>query len=234
MHSVKLFASMLPSRADIVDDKRGGPLGHYLVSKSVRTTPELEELQRVSLEHARAGMLSPPDSIAILQMLVRLIGAKRAIEVGVFTGYTSLGIALALPSNGQLIACDVATDYTDIGKPYWEKAGVANRIDLRIAPASQTLDDLLQEQQAGTFDFVFLDADKTGYDTYYEQSLKLLRQGGVIAIDNVLWHGQVLDDNVQDEDTKAIRALNDKIYRDDRVDVCMLSNSDGITVVRKR
>lgn len=214
--------------------KRDGPLHDYLVDHSFRHHEQLEALQQASLAHPYAGMVSPPDSVAILQQLLRLVGAKLVIEVGVFTGYTTLGMALALPGDGRLIACDVSEEFANIGKPYWKAAGVADRIDLRIGPASKTLDYLLQEGRKGTVDATFLDADKTGYDTYYEQSLQLLRPGGIIIVDNVLWNGSVINEERQDDDTKAIRALNIKIFKDERVDVCMLRNSDGITVARKR
>lgn len=219
---------------DAQDSKRGGPLYEYLVASSVRPHAQLEELQQVTLQHPRKGMLSPPDSIAILQMLAKLTSAKNIIEVGVFTGYTTLGMALALPADGRLIACDVSTEYTSIGQPYWEAAGVADRIDLRIAPATETLNALLEHGREGTFDMAFIDADKNNYSQYYELLLKLLRPGGIIAVDNVLWSGKVIDESVQDEDTVGIRAINKKIYEDERVDVAMLTNSDGITIARKR
>jgi len=148
------------SNSDTVQMKRDGPVHEYLVAHSVRPHPQLQALQAASLQHPRAGMCSPPDSVAVLQQLLRLVGAKKVIEVGVFTGYTALGMALALPKDGKLVACDISTDFTDIGKPYWAEAGVANVIDLKIAPASQTMQGLLDEGQAGTFDAVFIDADK--------------------------------------------------------------------------
>lgn len=214
--------------------KRDGPLHDYLVAHSVRQNEHLEALQKASLEHPRAAMCSPPDSVAILQQLLRMIGAKVVVEVGVFTGYTTLGMALVLPEDGQLIACDFSEEYANVGKPFWEAAGVSGRIDLRIGAASETLDALLKEGRQGTVDATFLDADKTGYDAYYEQSLQLLRPGGLIIIDNVLWGGKVINEEEQEESTKAIRALNLKVYKDERVDVCMLRNSDGVTVARKR
>jgi caffeoyl-CoA O-methyltransferase len=178
-------------------------------------------------------MVSPPDSIAILSLLLKLIAGRVAVEVGVFTGYTSLGIASALPQDGKLYALDISEEYANIGKPYWEQAGVADRIDLRIAPAKDTLENLLQELGPGSVDLGFIDADKSNYDTYYELLLKLLRPGGVVVVDNVLWSGNVINDADQSPDTQAIRALNDKIFKDERVQPAMLKNSDGITVAVK-
>jgi len=191
-------------------------------------------LHKETMMQKRSGMCSPPDSIPLLQMLVKLTQAEKIVEVGVFTGYTALGMALALQPGGRLIACDITDEYPSIGKPYWEEAGVADKIDLRVAPAVDTLDELLKTEGEGTVDMAFIDADKSNYDKYYERLLKLLRPGGVIAVDNVLWGGDVINDDKQDDDTKAIRALNDKIYKDERVNIAMLSNSDGITIVCKK
>lgn len=232
-HSVHCAWLLVYEEKRLATIKRDGPLHDYLVASSCRANAHLEGLQRASLAHPRAAMCSPPDSVAILQQLLRLVGAHVVVEVGVFTGYTTLGMALALPEDGRIIACDLSDEYASIGKPFWEAAGVSSRIELRIGPAKDTLDTLLQGEHAGTFDAAFLDADKTGYDTYYEQSLQLLRPGGIIVIDNVLWQGRLMNDEHQDDDTRALRALNIKIFNDERVDVCMLRNSDGITVVRK-
>jgi caffeoyl-CoA O-methyltransferase len=154
--------------------------------------------------------------------------------VGVFTGYSSLAVALALPADGKIVACDVSEEWTSIGKRFWKKAGVSEKIDLRIAPAADTLQQLLDQGLAGTYDFAFIDADKTGYDSYYELCLQLLRPGGLILFDNTLWSGKVVDENSEDEDVKAIRALNAKLHRDERIDLCLLPLSDGVTMVRKR
>jgi predicted O-methyltransferase YrrM len=170
---------------------------------------------------------------ALLGLLARISGAKRAIEVGTFTGYGSLAIASALPADGKLICCDISEEWTAIGKRYWERAGVAARIDLRLAPARETL-ATLAASEAGRFDFAFIDADKGGYDAYYEACLTLMRRGGVIALDNMLWYGAVADSSVRDADTLALRALNEKIRDDDRVDACLLSVGDGVMVARKR
>lgn len=181
-----------------------------------------------------AGMQIAPDQGNALALLVELIGARRAVEVGTFTGYSALRTALALPEDGRLVCCDVSTEWTAIGRPFWEEAGVAGRIDLRIAPALETLDALLAGGWAGTVDFVFIDADKRSYDSYYERALLLLRRGGLLAVDNVLWSGAVVDDADQSEDTRALRALNAKIHADERVSMALLPIGDGLTLARKR
>jgi predicted O-methyltransferase YrrM len=164
---------------------------------------------------------------------VKLIGARRTIEIGVFTGYSSLAIALALPDDGHILACDISDEYTQIARKHWQRAGVAHKITLVLAPALQTLDGKLAAGEAGKFDFVFIDADKTGYDGYYERCLKLLRSGGLIAVDNVLWGGDVARES-KDADTKALQAFNDKLHGDERIDVAMLPIGDGLTLARKR
>jgi caffeoyl-CoA O-methyltransferase len=175
-----------------------------------------------------------PDQGQFMALLIRLIGAKKALEVGVFTGYSSLCIALALPPDGKLIACDISEEYTSIAKRYWQKAGVTDRIDLRIAPALETLDQLLVAGQANTFDFAFIDADKENYTNYYERALQLVRPGGLIAVDNVLWGGAVADPSVQDESTQAIRAFNQKLHRDERVSLSLVTIADGLTLAMKQ
>ncbi|CAL8470927.1 g10469 [Coccomyxa elongata] len=206
----------------------------YLLTHSYRPNVHLDELHQVTMKHRRAGMCSPPDSIPLLQLLVHLVNAKKIVEVGVFTGYTSLGMALALPEGGRIYACDISDEYPAVGRPSWKAAGVEDKIDLRIAPASETMDSFLQNGEEETFDMGFIDADKSGYDTYYEQLLKLLRPGGVIVVDNTLWDGSVTDPERQDPDTVAIRAINDKIFKDDRVTMCMLPVSDGVTIALKK
>jgi caffeoyl-CoA O-methyltransferase len=181
-----------------------------------------------------AGMQTGADQMQFLQLLVRLIGARRCIEVGVFTGYSALGVALALPDDGKIIACDVSEEYTAVAKRYWERAGVSGKIDLYLAPATKTLDDLIRAGEEGRFDFAYIDADKTGYDAYYERCLRLLRANGIITIDNVLWSGEVAKPGATDEDTLSLRALNEKIGRDRRVDATLLPIGDGLMVVRKR
>jgi len=175
-----------------------------------------------------------PEQGQLMALLVRLLGAKKTLEVGVFTGYSSLVVALALPPDGKLIACDVSEEYTTIARRFWQEAKVADKIDLQLGPAVETLDRLLEQGEAGTFDFAFIDADKSNYDAYYERALHLLRAGGVIAIDNVLWSGDVADPSVQDARTNAIRQLNQKIHQDDRVLISLLPIGDGLTLAMKQ
>lgn len=206
----------------------------YIVDTTLRDQPILRELREETAKLPAAGMQTGPDQVQFLQLLVRFIGARRCIEVGVFTGYSALGVALALPEDGHIVACDVNENYTAIARRYWERAGVANKIDLYLAPATQTLGELIRNGEAGNFEFAYIDADKTGYDTYYEQCLTLIRPNGLIAIDNVLWSGRVADDASNDPDTVALRKLNAKIGRDERVDCSLLPLGDGLMIVRKR
>ena len=171
---------------------------------------------------------------AVMAWLVQLIGAKRTIEVGTFTGYSALAVAEALPEDGQIIACDVSDEWTSMGREHWEKAGVAHKIELHLRPATETLNELINQGQAGSFDFAFIDADKPNYDSYYECCLQLLRVGGLVAVDNVLWGGRVSEDRFQDESTQAIRALNDKMAEDSRVTSVMLPIGDGLTLGIKK
>ena len=175
-----------------------------------------------------------PEQGAFMQLLVKLLGARWTLEVGTFTGYSALVVAEALPDDGRVIACDVSEEWTSVGRPFWERAGVADKIDLRLKPAVDTLEELIASGDAGSFDFAFIDADKVNYDAYYERCLTLLRRGGVIGIDNVLWGGRVADERVRDDDTRAIRALNAKVNTDDRVDATMLPIGDGLTLAVKR
>jgi caffeoyl-CoA O-methyltransferase len=169
-----------------------------------------------------------------MQFLVKLIGARNCIEIGVFTGYSSLAVALALPPDGKIVACDVNEEWTAIARKHWKMAGVENKIELKLAPATETLDKLLAAGGAGKYDFVFIDADKPNYLAYYERCLKLLRVGGVIAIDNTLWSGDVVKPEKTDENTVAIRAVNDALHDDDRIDLALLAIGDGVTLARKR
>lgn len=205
----------------------------YILGTTLRDQPLLRELREETAKHPRAGMQTGADQVQFMQLLVRLIGARRCIEVGVFTGYSALGVALALPDDGHIVACDVSEEYTAIARRYWERAGVADKIDLYLAPAAQTLDELIRGGDAGRFDFAYIDADKTNYDAYYERCLTLLRPNGVIAIDNVLWGGDVAQPDAADPDTKALRALNEKIGRDGRVEASLLPIGDGLMIVRK-
>jgi caffeoyl-CoA O-methyltransferase len=205
----------------------------YVLAHSLREHPAQVALREATKDHPHAGMQIGPEQGQFMALLARILGARRAIEIGVFTGYSALTVALALPDGGYLLACDISDEYTRIGKPYWQAAGVAHRIDLRIGPALQTLDARLAAGEAGAYDFAFIDADKTAYDAYYERCLELVRQGGVIAIDNVLWSGSVARP-AKTADTKALQALNDKLHRDERVDLSLLPIGDGITLARKR
>lgn len=180
-----------------------------------------------------AVMQISPEQGAFMKFLVRLIGAKKAIEVGTFTGYSALCVAEVLPESGKLIACDVSESWTKMAKEYWAKAGLAEKIDLHLRPAVETLDELIERGEKDSFDFGFIDADKDNYDAYYERCLQLLRPGGVIGIDNVLWGGRTADPSVSDADTTALRNLNAKIREDTRVESTMLPIGDGLTLVRK-
>ncbi|MFN7939884.1 MAG: class I SAM-dependent methyltransferase [Bryobacteraceae bacterium] len=199
--------------------------------------PEPEYLARLREETAKdplARMQITVEQGVFMGMLVRLMGARRALEVGVFTGYSSISVARALPDDGELIACDVSEKWTSVARRYWKEAGVEHKIHLHLRPAVETLDSLLAEGQAGTFDFAFIDADKANYGAYYERALQLLRPGGLIGVDNVLWHGRVINAKVQDEDTVAIRAFNAAMREDARVDQMLLPIGDGLTLARKK
>jgi len=211
-------------------------LYEYVCDVSLRETDVQRELREEThrLLPDDAGMQIGPDQGQFMQFLVKITDARQCLEVGVFTGYSSLAVALALPADGRIIACDVSAEYTAVARRYWERAGVASKIDLRIAPAVQTLDELLEVGAAGTFDFAFIDADKTNYDAYYERCLELLRGGGAIAIDNVFWDGRVAQADNREASTQALRALNAKLGRDERVDLTMVPIGDGLTLVRKR
>ncbi|MBN8737309.1 MAG: class I SAM-dependent methyltransferase [Xanthomonadales bacterium] len=205
----------------------------YLLAHSLREHPEQTALREATRTHARAGMQISPEQGQFMTLLVKLIGARCTIEVGTFTGYSALTVALALPADGKVLACDISDEYTAIGKPYWQRAGVADKIELVIAPAAETLGALIAAGEAGKYDFAFIDADKTGYDGYYERCLQLVRPGGLIAFDNTLWGGDVARP-AQDDDTRALQALNDKLHRDQRIDVAMLPIGDGLTLARRR
>jgi len=205
----------------------------YIVEIS-RETPLQRRLREETSRLPLGGMQIGADQGALLAMLVRSLGAQRAIEIGTFTGYSALAVALALPGSGKLVCCDVSEEWTNTAKRYWKEAGVADRIELKLAPASETLAALIREGGAGTFDFAFIDADKPNYDAYYEACLTLLRGGGLIALDNMLWSGRVADPQFHDADTDALRALNAKIGDDVRVDACLLSVGDGVMLAQKR
>ncbi len=206
----------------------------YLLSVSSRESEVLRRLREETAALPNASMQISPDQGQFMALLVQLIRATKTLEVGVFTGYSSLSVAMALPPDGKIVACDVSEEWTGVARRYWKEAGVEKKISLRIAPAIQTLDSLLAEGEAGAFDFAFIDADKSNYDAYYERILKLLRPGGLVAIDNVLWSGRVADPANQEEDTVAIRALNAKLHRDQRISLSMVPIADGLTLALKR
>ena len=218
-------------RTLVLDDH----LYDYLLSHGLREHPAQAALRAATASHAHAQMQISPEQGQFMALLVKLLGARRTIEVGVFTGYSALSVALALPPDGRVLACDISDDYTRIGKPYWQQAGVADRIDLRLGPAADTLAARIAACEAGTYDFAFIDADKSGYDTYYEHCLALLRAGGLVAIDNTLWSGNVAKPaDTVDADTRALQLLNEKLHRDERIDLSFLPIGDGLTLARKR
>jgi len=209
-------------------------LHDYILDNSLKELPILAELRQETQQHKQARMQISPDQGQLISLLIRLMSARRVLEIGVFTGYSSLTIALALPTDGVLVACDISEEYTAIAKRYWRQAGVQDKIDLRIAPALETLDSLLESGQAETFDFAFVDADKANYSNYYDRALKLLRPGGLMAIDNVLWSGRVADIQSTDKIVQTMRIFNQKVAHDDRVQVSLLPLGDGITLALKK
>jgi predicted O-methyltransferase YrrM len=209
-------------------------LSEYVRSVTLREPLLLHELREETAKLPQSNMQISPEQGQLMRLLTELHGTRRALEVGVFTGYSSLSVALAMPDDGRITACDVSDEWTSVARRYWKRAGVQHKIDLRLAPALETLDALLAEGRAGHFDFAFIDADKSNYDGYYERCLELLRAGGLIAIDNVLWGGAVVDPTDQDADTRAIRALNEKIGKDERVTMNLIPIGDGLMLVRKR
>ncbi len=207
----------------------------YVESLStVRQTDIERRLRAETAQMKWGGMQIGPDQAAFFAILVRSIGARRALEIGTFTGYSALAVAAALPADGRLVCCDVSDEWTQVGRRYWREAGLSDKIDLRLAPANDTLDALLRESGPDSFDFAFVDADKPGYDGYYERCLTLVRRNGLIAFDNTLWSGAVADAARNDDDTKALRALNAKAHADARVDASLLTIGDGILLVRRR
>jgi caffeoyl-CoA O-methyltransferase len=206
----------------------------YFQTISLREPEILKELRQETANHPLSRMQIAPEQGQFMAFLITLIQAKKTLEIGVFTGYSSLAVALALPPEGKIIACDVEEEFTAIAQKYWKKAGVEDKIDLRIAPALETLDQLIDNGESNSFDFIFIDADKSNYDNYYEKSLILVRKGGLIAIDNVLWGGKVADPNEQDNRTTKIRQLNEKLHQDERIFLSLVPIGDGLTLVIKR
>lgn len=210
------------------------PLLTYLRAVSLRETDLMRRLREETARLPNANMQIAPEQGQFMALLVELIGAKKCLELGVFTGYSSLAVAQALPEDGRIIACDVSEEWTSVARQYWAEAGMAHKVDLRLAPGQETLNELLREGERGTFDFAFLDADKAGYLEYYEKILELLRPGGLLMVDNVLWSGSVADESIQDETTLLLRAFNQHLANDARVTLSILPIADGITLARKR
>lgn len=205
----------------------------YLLDISVREDPILKELRDTTVLYPGYRMMIGPDQGQFLAMLVKLMGARHTLDIGTFTGYSALSVALALPENGHVITCDIDTKCTEIAKRFWEKSQMSDKIELKLGSALDTLNELLNAGHENQFDFVFIDADKQNNDNYYEKSLSLVRPGGLIAIDNVLWDGRVVDEKNQEKSTHAIRVLNQKLFMDTRVDISMIPIADGLTLVRK-
>jgi predicted O-methyltransferase YrrM len=210
-------------------------LYEFMANNSLREPDVLRRLrEETAASNPHAIMAISPVQGQFMMLLLKLIGAVKTLEVGVFTGYSSLCTALTIPARGHIVACDVSDEWTSVARRYWAEAGVADKIDLRLAPATETLDALLAEGHAGTFDFAFIDADKVNYDGYYERALKLVRKGGLIVLDNMLWYGQVADPSVQDADTVALRELNKKLHHDERVFVSLIAVGDGMSLAIKQ
>jgi predicted O-methyltransferase YrrM len=205
----------------------------YLLLASLREPIILTQLRQETSQLPMSRMQISPEQGQFMALLVKLMGAKKTLEIGVFTGYSSLVVALALPADGKIVGCDVSEEFTSIARRYWQEAGVADKIDLHIAPALETLDNLLTAGEAGTFDFAFIDADKGNYENYYEQCLELIRPGGLIVIDNVLWSGKVADPEIQDNQTNKIRAFNRKLHQDSRITLSLVPIADGLSLAMK-
>jgi len=221
----------MPPMEDLTID---APLWDYMRRVTLREPRVLQKLREETASHPQANMQISPEQGQFLALLMQLLGGRKTLEIGVFTGYSSLAVALALPEDGRVIACDVNEEYTSVARRYWREAGVDRKIDLRLRPALETLDALIAGGEGGRFDFAFIDADKANYANYFERALVLVRAGGLIAIDNVLWYGKVIDPEVQDADTRAIRAFNEKLHGDERVWLSMLPVRDGLTLACKK
>ena len=213
-----------------IDEK----LYEYLLNNSLRESELLKKLREETALMPNGLMQISPEQGQFMGLLVRLIGIRRILEIGVFTGYSSLAMALALPENGTIVACDISEEYTRTERKYWKEANVDTRIQLKIGPANETLQELSQDDKLEPFDLVFIDADKGNYSNYFEAGLSLLQKGGLILVDNVLWSGKVADPDNQEEDTVAIREFNQKLHQDDRIDLSLLPIGDGLTFARKR
>ncbi|MEQ8369564.1 MAG: class I SAM-dependent methyltransferase [Alphaproteobacteria bacterium] len=206
----------------------------FLMDATIQETKEQIALRDATASHPSAGMQISPEQGQLMKALIAMLGARRAIEVGTFTGYSALTVALALPADGKLVACDVSDEYTRVGRPFWDQAKVADKIDLRLGAAIDTLDAMIAAGESGTYDFAFIDADKENYDGYYERCLTLLRPGGVVAIDNAIWGGAIADPSKTDSSTEAIRAVDRKAGSDDRVISAMVPIGDGLMLAVKK
>lgn len=220
----------MSNRTLVIDDH----LYQYLLKHSVRETPVMRELRELTLKHEMARMQIAPEQGQFMALLVELLAAGKIIEIGTFTGYSALCMAQAMRSGGRLVCCDLNEEWTAIGLPFWQRAGVRGRIDLRIAPALETLAGLIESGETGSFDIAFIDADKTNYSNYYERCLELLRPGGLMMCDNTLWSGSVADPANHDEDTVALREFNNLLHEDPRVSISLIPIGDGLTLARKR
>lgn len=206
----------------------------FLLKETLQEHPVLTKLREATAKESMSVMQIAPEQGQFMQLLIQLTGAKKTIELGTYTGYSALAVALALPEDGKLIACDVSEEWTNVAKPFWQEAGIAHKIDLRIAPANETLANLIDDNQAGTFDFAFIDADKSNYPNYYELCLQLVKPGGLIAIDNILWNGQIIDGNDTSSRTTTMRQMIKTVANDERVTSSLLTIADGIYLVRKK
>ena len=220
----------MSSRTIVLNDA----LYEYLLSVSLREPDVLCRLREETAKMPQHNMQTSPEQGQFIALLVELTGARKCLEVGTFTGYSTLSLALALPEDGQIVACDISEEFTSRAKPYWQKAGVAGKIDLRLGPALETLDALIADGESGAFDFAFIDADKVNYQGYFQRALDLIRRGGLILVDNVLWSGAVVDPARDDEDTEAIRAFNQACADDPRISLSLVPIGDGLTLARKR
>ncbi len=209
-------------------------LADYIQSISLREPDILKQLREETAKLSMARMQISPEQGQLMALLVHLMGAKKTLEIGVFTGYSALAVALVLPNDGKVIACEISEEYTAIAKDFWGRAGVSEKIDLRIAPALETLEKLIAEGEAESFDLAFIDADKRNYENYYERALTLLRPDGLILIDNVLWSGKVVDSTITDKQTQAIREFNQKLHQDSRISLSVVAIADGLTLALKR
>jgi caffeoyl-CoA O-methyltransferase len=224
----------MPEKANIGDLAIGDDLWEYMRSVTLREPAILQRLREETARLPTSSCQISAEQGQLMALLMHLMGARRTIEVGVYTGYSALVVAQALPADGRIIACDISEEWTSVARRYWREAGLEQKIDLRLAPALATLDGLIASGQANQFDFVFIDADKPNYGNYYERALVLLRPGGLVGVDNVLWYGRVIDSSFDDPDTRAIRAFNERIATDDRVWLSMLPVRDGLTLACKK